>query len=79
MKLGKSFCFIFLSVFFGLDGAQNTPFFEKITNEIFQLNYAQVICEPVRSKNQRLCIDCDNIVLAFEGFKVSYTLFQNGR
>ena len=61
---------------FGLDGAQNTPFFEKLTNQILRLNYAHLIFESVRSKNKRLChgqfnIDCDNIVLAFEGFKVS--------
>ena len=40
---------------FGLDGAQNLPFFENITNQIFRLNYAQLICEPVQSKNNRLC------------------------
>ena len=40
---------------FGLDPAQNTPFFEKITNQILRLNYAQLICEPVRSENKRLC------------------------
>ena len=39
---------------FGLDGAQHT-LFENLTNQIFRLNYAQlVICEPVRSEN-RLC------------------------
>ena len=40
---------------FGLDPAQNMPFFEKITNQILRLNYAQLICEPVRSENRRLC------------------------
>ena len=39
---------------FRLEGAQNTPFFEKITNQIFRLNYGQLICKPVRSKNKRL-------------------------
>ena len=37
---------------FGLDPAQNTPFFERITNQILRLNYAQLICEPVRSENK---------------------------
>ena len=37
---------------FGLDPAQNTPFFEKITNQILRLNYAQLICELVRSENK---------------------------
>ena len=41
----------FLSVSF----AQNTPFFEKITNQIFRLNYAQLIFEPVQSESKRLC------------------------
>lgn len=27
---------------FGLDGAQNTPFFDEINNQILQLNYAQL-------------------------------------
>ena len=40
---------------FGLDRAQNTPFLEKITNQILRLNYAQLIFEPVRSENKRLC------------------------
>ena len=40
---------------FGLDPAQNTPFFEKITIQILRLNYTQLICEPVRSENKRLC------------------------
>ena len=53
MKLNKSFCFMFLSVFLALT-VHNTPFFENITNQIFRLNYAQLICEPVRSEN-RLC------------------------
>ena len=83
---------------FSLDPVQNTPFFENITNQILRLNYTQLICKPVRSKNKRLCrvsvsstsiekhyyfliyffnfkrifiIVGDNIVLAFEGFKVS--------
>ena len=40
---------------FGLDPAQNTPFFEKITNQILRLNYAQLIYKPVGSENKRLC------------------------
>ena len=46
---------VFLFHAFGLDVAQNTPFFQKMTNQIFRLNYAQLICEPVRSENKRLC------------------------
>ena len=63
---------------FGLDPVQNTPFFEKITNQILRLNYAQLICEPVRKRKQKIVqdygqfnIDCDNIVFAFKSFKVS--------
>ena len=66
---------VFVGIF-GLYPAQNTPFFEKITNQILRLNYARLICDPVRSENKRLCrvtvnIDCNNIVLAFESSKVS--------
>ena len=39
---------------FGLDPAQNTPFFEKITNQIVRIIYAQLSSEPVRSENKRL-------------------------
>ena len=63
---------------FGFDPAQNTPFFEKITNQILRLNYAQLICKTVRTENIRLCrvtvhstSTASNIVLASEGFKVS--------
>ena len=45
---------VFVCVFC-LDGAQNTTFFKKTTNEIFGLNFAQLICEPMRSENKRLC------------------------
>ena len=47
-ELNKSFCFtgVFACIT-GLDGAQNTPFFENITNQIFRLKYAQLICETV--------------------------------
>ena len=40
---------------FGLDPAQNTPFFEKIVNKILGFNYAQLICKPVRNENKSLC------------------------
>ena len=40
---------------FGLDPVLNAPFFEKVTNQILRLNYAQLICEPVRSEDIRLC------------------------
>ena len=55
-ELNKSFCFtgVFACIT-GLDGAQNTPFFENITNQIFRLKYAQLICETVRIENKRLC------------------------
>ena len=76
MKLGKSFCFIFLSVFFGLDGAQNTPFSEKITNLSIKLCASNLRTRAKQKPKILHCqgqfnIDCDNIVLAFEGFKVS--------
>ena len=54
MKLDKFLCFMFLSVFLALI-LHKTPFFEKITNQILGLNYAQLICEHVRSENKRLC------------------------
>ena len=48
---------------------------------VFVCNYAQLICEPVRSENKRLCTVtvnstsiCDNIILVFEGFKLSYSV-----
>ena len=98
MKLDKFLCFMFLSVFLALTLYKTHLFFENITNQILRLNYTQLICKPVRSKNKRLCrvsvsstsiekhyyflifflnfkrifiIVGDNIVLAFEGFKVS--------
>ena len=40
---------------FGLDPAENTPFLEKMTNQILRINYAQLICKVVRSENKRLC------------------------
>ena len=55
MKLDKSFCFMFLAVFLTLTMNETQPFFGKISNQIFELNCAQVICEPVRSENKRLC------------------------
>ena len=56
MKLDKSFCFMFLSLFLALTVHKTHLFFEKITNQIFRLNYMQLICEPVLSENKRLCI-----------------------
>ena len=55
MKLDKSFCLFMFLCIFGLDGAQITPFFERITDRIFRLNCGQLIREPVRSENKRLC------------------------
>ena len=54
MKLDKFLCFMFLSVFLVL-ALHKTAFFEKKTNQILRLNYAQLICEPVRRENKRLC------------------------
>ena len=46
MKLDVFLLHVFVCIF-GLDGgAQNTPFFEKITYQSFPLNYTQLICEP---------------------------------
>ena len=63
---------------FGFDPAQNTFFLEMITNQILRINYAQLICKLVRSENKKILqghgqfnIDCHNIVLAAERFKVS--------
>ena len=62
---------------FGLDPAQNTPFLKEITNQILRLNYAHLICEPVRSENKRLCrvtVNSTSIATLFsllKGFKVS--------
>ena len=71
MKLDKSFFFHVFVCIFGLGGAQNTPFFEKLTNQSLRLNYAHLILRfPVHCYGQ-FNIDCDNIVLAFESFKVS--------
>ena len=51
MKLDKFLCFMFLS----LTLHKTHLFFEKITNQILRLNYAQLIYEPVRTENKRLC------------------------
>ena len=74
MKLDNFLFLMFLSVFL----AQNIPFFDTITNQILRLNYARLIWEPMRDQNKKIAqghgqfnIDCDNIFLAFEGFKVS--------
>ena len=63
---------------FGRDGAQNTPFFENITNQNFRLNFAQLICEPVRTENKRLYTVTVNptsiattLFSLLKGFKVS--------
>ena len=53
MKLDKSFCCMFLSVFLALTVHKARFFFAKITNQIFRLNYAQLICEA--AENKRLC------------------------
>ena len=76
MKLDKSFFFLVFVCVFGLDGAQNTSFFEKIINQISRLNYVQLNCEPMRSENKRLCTVTVNstsiaTTLSFKGFKVS--------
>ena len=68
---------MFLSVFLALT-LQKTNFFrEDNQSNIFRLNYAQLICETVRSEKKivqghgQFNNECDNIVLPFEGFKVS--------
>ena len=56
---------------FGLDPVQNTTFFEKITNQILRLNYAQLICEPVRNESKD-CAGSQSIATTlFEGFMTS--------
>ena len=69
----KLLCFFFFSRIFGLDPAQNTPF-EEVTNQMFGLKF----CATHAKRKQKIVqghgqfnIDCHNIVLAFEGFKVS--------
>ena len=49
------FLFHVFGCIFDLNNERNTTFFGKITNQIFGLNCARVICEPVRSENKRLC------------------------
>ena len=44
-----------LSVFLALSLHKTHLFSRKITNQILRLNYAKLICKPVRSKNKRLC------------------------
>ena len=55
MKLDKFLCLTFLSVFLALTVQKPHLFCEKITNQNLRLNYAQLIYEPVRSENKRLC------------------------
>ena len=70
--------FMFLSVFLASVTLHKTNFFrEDNQSNIFRLNYAQLICETVRSEKKivqshsQFNNDCDNIVLALEGFRVS--------
>ena len=73
MKLDKSFCLFMFLCISGIDGAQITPCFERITNRIFRLNCAQLIREPVRSENKRLCtamVDSTSIATLFSLLKV---------
>ena len=58
MKLDKPFGFMFLSVFLALKVHKTHPLSEKITNEIFLLNCAQLVCEPVRSDREGKAKDC---------------------
>ena len=46
----KFLCLMFLSVFFGHNPPQNTPFFEKLTNQIHLLNYVQLVANPCEAK-----------------------------
>ena len=76
-KLDKSFCFIFLFVFLALTVQKNTSFSENQTNQIFRLNSAQTNLRTCAKRKQKtvhchgqLNMDCSNIVLACEGFKV---------
>ena len=77
MKLDKSFCFMFLSVFLAFTVHKARFFFAKNTNQIFRLNYVQLICEAARSRGKQKIvhchgqfnIDCDNIVLSFGDFE----------
>ena len=51
------FSFMLLSVLLALTVHKTHLFFEKLTNQIFRLSYAQLICEPMQSKNKRLHVN----------------------
>ena len=63
---------------FGLEPAQNTIFFEKITTQMFGFKLCVTNLQTRLKRKQKIVqghgqfnIDCHNIVIPFEGFKVS--------
>ena len=63
---------------FGLEPAQNTIFFEKITNQMFGFKLCVTNLQTRSKRKEKIVqghgqfnIDCHNIVIAFKGFKVS--------
>ena len=77
MKLDKSFCFMFLSAYLALT-VHKTHLFREYNQSNFSIKLcATNLRTPAKWKQKivpcysELNIDCDIIILAFEGFKVS--------
>ena len=77
MKLGKSFCFMFLSVFLALTVYKHT-FLREDIQSILSIKLCATNLRTRAKQKQKIVhchgqfnIDCDNIALAFESFKVS--------
>ena len=69
---------MFFLCIFGLDGAKSTSFLKKITNQIFQLNHAQLICEPVQSEKQQIAwVQCHGTSRFIPNFVFFFRPFYN--
>ena len=68
MKLDKIFVLCFC-IFGFWDGAQNTPFSQKITNQILRLNYAQRTCAK---RKQEIVL----YTITFNSTSIATTLFS---
>ena len=75
--LDKFLCFMFLSVFLALT-LQNTPFFREDNQSNPSIKLWENNLRARAKRKQKIVqghgqfnIDCNNIVLAFEGYKVS--------
>ena len=78
MKLDKSFSFMFLSVFLALTVHKTHIFFREDNQSNLSIKLCSTTLQTRAKRKHKFVhchgqfnIDCDNIFLAFEGFKVS--------